>query len=310
MNDGFQHPAYPQQVQFSYYQASLVCELIARDYGGDAALLKMLQAYKAGQTTDQVFKSVLGIDIKAFDQKFDEYVRTRFAGILPSITAQRTADDASPITRTMTVAEIEVAIRKAPNDFRTQLLGGAALMNHNEVDKAIPVLEHAQTMFPEYGGDDSPYALLAAAYAKKGNSAKEAEVLTKWMTLTETNAEALHKLVDLQEKRGNLAAAADALDRLMYVNPFDVALHQKLADLAKAAGDKARNVRERAAIVALGPVDRADAYYQLALAQHEMGDDATARKSVLRALEEAPNYEKAQTLLLTLYDARHGGTPP
>jgi hypothetical protein len=25
---------------------------------------------------------------------------------------------------------------------------------------------------------------------------------------------------------------------------------------------------------------------------------------VLRALEEAPNYEKAQTLLLTLYDAR------
>ena len=31
MNDGFMHPAYPEQVQFSYYQASLVCELIARD---------------------------------------------------------------------------------------------------------------------------------------------------------------------------------------------------------------------------------------------------------------------------------------
>ena len=30
----------------------------------------------------------------------------------------------------------------------------------------------------------------------------------------------------------------------------------------------------------------------------------SARTSVLRALEEAPNYEKAQTLLLTLYDAR------
>jgi hypothetical protein len=27
----------------------------------------------------------------------------------------------------------------------------------------------------------------------------------------------------------------------------------------------------------------------------------------LRALEEAPNYEKAQTLLLTLYDARTQG---
>jgi tetratricopeptide (TPR) repeat protein len=307
MNDGFQHPAYPQQVQYSYYQASLVCELIARDYGGDAAILKMLQAYKAGQTTEQVFKSVLGVDIKTFDQKFDEYLKTRFAGILPSIAAQRTAEETSPISRTSTVDEIEATIAKAPNDFRTQLLGGGALIGHNQIDKAIPVLEHAQAMFPEYGGDDSPYALLAEAYERNGNLQKQAEVLTKWMTLTETNGEALQKLASLQEKLGNPAAAADALDRMMYVNPFDIALHQKLADLAKAAGDKQRNVREREAIVALGPVDRADAYYQLAVAQHDLGDDTKARKSLLRSLEDAPNFEKAQTLLLTLYDARHGG---
>ena len=85
-------------------------------------------------------------------------------------------------------------------------------------------------------------------------------------------------------------------------------MHQRLAELSSKAGDKKRTVRERAAVVALGPVDRAEAYYQLAAAQHDVGDDAQARKSVLRALEEAPNYEKAQTLLLTLYDAR-GVTP-
>jgi Tfp pilus assembly protein PilF len=90
----------------------------------------------------------------------------------------------------------------------------------------------------------------------------------------------------------------------MFVNPFDPSMHQKLAGLARAAGDKQIAVRERAAIVALGPVDRADALYQLAMAQHEAGDDVHARTSVLRALEEAPNYEKAQTLLLTLYEAR------
>src|SRR5262249_23096770 len=33
MNDGFMHPAYPEQVGLSYYQASLVCDLIARDWG-------------------------------------------------------------------------------------------------------------------------------------------------------------------------------------------------------------------------------------------------------------------------------------
>jgi Tfp pilus assembly protein PilF len=90
----------------------------------------------------------------------------------------------------------------------------------------------------------------------------------------------------------------------MFINPFDAATHQRLAELARTAGDKQLAVRERAAIVALGPVDKADALYQLARAQHDAGDDVHARTSVLRALEEAPNYEKAQTLLLTLYEAR------
>jgi cellulose synthase operon protein C len=298
MNDGFMHPAYPEQVQFSYYQASLVCELIARDYG-ESAILKMLQAYKDGLTTDQVFQRVLSIDMKAFDKKFHDYLTLRFAGVLPSITKEPPA-----ITRAMSVAELDQAIAKSPNDFGVQLLGGAGLLAHDEVDKAIPALERARALFPEYGGDDSPYALLASAYEKKSDLAKEAATLAQWMTLTETNAKALAKLADVDEKLGDHKAAADALDRLIYIDPFNIGMHQRLATLASAAGDKQMSVRERKAIVALGPVDRADALYQLAQAQHDAGDDVHARTAVLRALEEAPNYEKAQTLLLTLYDAR------
>jgi len=139
---------------------------------------------------------------------------------------------------------------------------------------------------------------------------REAENLAKWTSLTETNGKALIRLSQLLEQRGDAKGAAEALDRAMYVNPFDPDLHRRLATLAQAAGDKKATVRERAAIVALGPVDKADALYQLALAQHEAGDDKAARKSVLRALEEAPNYEKAQTLLLTLYEARHPSPEP
>ncbi|HTE45732.1 MAG TPA: tetratricopeptide repeat protein [Gemmatimonadaceae bacterium] len=299
MNDGFMHPAYPEQVQFSYYQASLVCELIARDYGGDAALLKMLQAYKEGSTTDQVFLKILNVDIKAFDKKFDDYLRTRFSGVLASITKEPPA-----INRSMSPEELQKTAASAPNDFGVQLLAGMGLLAHNKPDEAIPILEKARTMFPEYGGADSPYALLAAAYEKKGDLRKQADLLTQWTALTETDFKALTTLADVLQKLGDSHGAADALDRAMFVNPFDLTLHVRLAELSKAAGDKQRTVRERAAIVALGPVDKADALYQLALAQHDVGDDVHARTSVLRALEEAPNYERAQTLLLTLYDAR------
>ena len=304
MNDGFMHPAFPEQVQLSYYQASLVCELIARDFGGDAALLKMLQAYKEGSTTDQVFQKVLNIDIKAFDKKFDDYVRARFATVLGSITK-----DPPEISQSMPVAELQQAAAKSPNDFGVQLLSGAALIGHNKLDEGIAALERARAIFPEYGGDDSPYALLSAAYEKKGDKAKQAEVLTKWTTLTETNSKALLKLADLLQAQGDSRGAADALDRAMFINPFDMDMHKRLAELSHAAGDKQRTVREREAIVALGPADKANAYYDLAMAQHDAGDDVHARKSVLRSLEEAPNFERAQTLLLTLYDARAGQPP-
>ena len=299
MNDGFMRPAYPEQVQFSYYQASLVCDLIARDHG-EAAIGRMLQAYKGGATTEQVFQRVLNTDIKSFDKKFEDYVRTRFAGVLPSIKAEP-----PQISRQTSVAELQRAAATSPNDFGIQLLAGAALLGRDRVDEAIVALEKARALFPEYGGDDSPYALLATAYEKKGDKRKQAEVLTKWTSLTETNGKALITLSELLESLGDAKGAATALEGAMFVNPFDMALHQRLAKLAKAAGDKQTVVRERAAIVALGPVDRADALYELALALHEAGETARARTSVLRALEEAPNFEKAQTLLLTLYEARN-----
>jgi tetratricopeptide (TPR) repeat protein len=183
-------------------------------------------------------------------------------------------------------------------------MAGVGLLARDRVDEAIVLLEKARAMFPEWGGDDSPYSFLAAGYEKKGDKKKQAEVLAKWTSLTETNGKALLKLADLLESLGDAKGAADALEGAMFVNPFDMAMHQRLATLAKAAGDKKKVVRERAAVVALGPVDRANALYELALAHHEAGDDVRARSSVLRALEEAPNFEKAQTLLLTLYDAR------
>jgi Tfp pilus assembly protein PilF len=75
-------------------------------------------------------------------------------------------------------------------------------------------------------------------------------------------------------------------------------------------GDRAGLVRARRALVALDPVDRPEALYQLALALAEAGDAAAARREVLHALEIAPRFQRAQELLLRLHDARAGsGTP-
>jgi tetratricopeptide (TPR) repeat protein len=299
MNDGFMHPAYPQQVQFSYYQASLVCDLIARDHG-EGALLNMLQAYRDGMTTEQVFQRVLNTDMKSFDTKFTDYLRARFATALASLKG-----DQPEIDKSMSPDEMLRRANAAPGDFAVQLFAGAGLLGKSRADDAIVVLERARALFPEYGGDDSAYPLLVRAYVMKGDAQKAAEVLGRAVTLTEADYKGLLQLAELLQPLGDLRGAADALERAIYINPFDDVLHRRLAELYRGIDPK-KVVRERLAVVALNPVDKSEAMYQLALAYRDAGDEPRARTSVLRALEEAPNYERAQTLLLSLYDARNG----
>ena len=64
---------------------------------------------------------------------------------------------------------------------------------------------------------------------------------------------------------------------------------------------------QRRAVLALKPVDEAGARYELAVALRDAGSRDEARREVLRALEIAPSFEKAQTLLLEL---RGGGQSP
>ena len=274
MNDGFMHPAYPEQVMFSYYEASLVCELIARDYG-EATLLRMLQGYKAGQTTDQVFQSVLKADLATFDRKFDAYLRERFATPLAGL-----------------------------DEFRAKIGEGRSLVQRGQLDAAIAPLERAKALFPAYGGEEGPSWYLAQVYEKKGDTRRAAAELRQFVSLNETNYQAHVTLAALLQQLGDPKGAADALEGAMFINPFELPMHQRLAELYRAAGDPKKVVRERRALVALAPVDRAEALYQLAVAYREAGDAGAARKTVLRALEDAPNFEKAQTLLLTIHEER------
>jgi tetratricopeptide (TPR) repeat protein len=280
MNDGFMHPAYPEQVMFSYYQASLVCDLIARDYG-EPAIQRMLMAYKAGQTTDDVFKSVLKTDLATFDKKFDAYMRERFATALAGL-----------------------------DEFRVKTMEGRALMQSNQLDAAAVSFERAKALFPQYGGDDSPTWYLSQIYAKRGDTRRVAEELKQLVASNEANYEAQIALAGALQKLGDTKGAAAALASAIYINPFDLTVHQTLAELAKASGDARMVVRERRAVVALAPVDRPEALFQLAVAYREAGDSAAARRTVLRALEDAPNFEKAQSLLLVIHEERTGGKKP
>ena len=131
--------------------------------------------------------------------------------------------------------------------------------------------------------------------------------LSALVDINEKHYRAHTELARLREDLGELDAAAEALERIVYIYPMEIGMHRKLAELYDATEVHDLAVRERAAVVALAPVDMAEALLQLARAQFNVGDLAAAKQSVLGSLEIAPEYPAAQDLLLDIVGRGIGG---
>ena len=295
LNNGFVRPSYGDQVVHSYYQASLVCELIARDHGPEA-LVAMLREYAAGATTEEVFERVLGTEIERFDRIFTDYFEERFAGALAAtepLPALAERGSRAP-------DEVRRLAAAHPDNFMAQMAMGAQLFDEDRVDEAEEYLARARDLFPEYAGPGSPGWLLARIHMQRGDSAGALGELEALTGIDESFLEANLEESQLREAAGDGAGAIEALQRAVHIYPFDEETHGRLAELAAGRALHPVAVRAREALVALDPVDLAGALYRLALAQYQAGDVVRARRTVLRALERAPNFEAAQDLLMTL----------
>ena len=309
ITDGFMRPSYPTQVINSYYQASLICELIEREWGFDA-ILGLLDAYKAGRSTKDAFLSVLDVDLESFDDSFFAYVDELYAGPLdalrPMVEDAEEGPPSMPRARPST-SQLGEDADASPGDFMAQLAYGAALFDEDSYAEAVPYLEAAKNLFPDYAEANSPYWYLSRIAEQHDDKHRAADELSALVNINEKHYRAHIELARLREELGELDAAAEALERILYIYPMKIAMHQKLAALYDATEVHDLAVRERAAVVALVPVDIAEALFQLARAQFTAGDLAAAKKSVLGALEIAPEYPAAQDLLLDLVDRGIGG---
>lgn len=291
LNNGFIRPRNPHQVILSYYQASLVCELIERDHGM-GAILGLLKAYRDGRSTREAFRQVLQVELEAFDHTYDAFLKQRFGRALAALHGGPEKKDAGDVAAIVRLAQGDTS------SFPGQLAAGLALFKDGQLPRAIPFLERAERLFPEYADDESAYWILAQIYRQMGRLQAAADQLTRLTALNESHYEAHVELAAMLEQLRDTAGAARALERAVYISPNDAKVHARLASLHASLGNRAAAVRERRAALALDPVDRAEALYQLARAYFEAGDTPSARREVLRALEEAPSFERAQQLLL------------
>ena len=278
LDRGFVYPAYPSQVLVSYFQAGSICDFIKAKWG-EGKLLDMVHAYAQLQTTPQAIEGALGVSAKNFDKQYLAWIDKKYG------TAAAGFDDWR-----QSLKALVTAAQTGQND--AVLAKGPALIEE----------------YPEYVEEANVYELMAAADKAMGDAKGEAAVLTEYEHAGGESPAVLKRLAMLEEAEGKLAEAAQTLARLNYIYPVkDEELHRKLGELLLAGKQYDGAIREYSAVVALHPLDKADAEFHLAQAYMATGQKDKAEESVLEALEAAPNYRPAQKLLLEL---KQGSTNP
>ena len=316
INDGFVRPKFPNQIVLSYFQASLICDWIEENYGFDA-ILTMLAGYRDGKGTEEVFEEAMSLAPGDFDERFFGHLRARFGGAMAALgdapaspgEEEQESGEGGPSRaptrnpferREPNLEELARAAKERPDDFRIQMTYGYALFRGERFAEAEEPLRRGRALFPEYVGSGNAYTLLAEIYRQQE---REEEAIEALMTLVASNEMAWDEhlaLAGLLGGAGRDEQEAEILERSLYISPYDLDVHRRLAELAAASERFGLAVRERGALVALDPPDRAVALYELARAQYQAGQPEDARRTVLRALEVAPGYDPAQELLLDL----------
>jgi tetratricopeptide (TPR) repeat protein len=155
-------------------------------------------------------------------------------------------------------------------------------------------------LYPAQTGEESAYAMLAAAQRELSETNAERETLAKLASMEEDDLEAYARLIELDEARQDWAGAATNAERYLAVNPLVPLPYRGLARASEELERAAPAIRSFQRLLLLDPPDPADTHFRLARQLHLMGDQTAAKRQTLEALEEAPRFRDAQRLLLEL----------
>jgi tetratricopeptide (TPR) repeat protein len=292
LDGAFLRPRSPQDLPIAYFEASQICEFIVERFGFDA-ILNMLALYRDKARTPDVLRQALKMTEADFDREFNAYVDAKVRPLQAALSNEPNV--------VASLSKADVLKQLETNDtFALRVRAAELFAADGDTTNAATHYTRALELFPYVVGDGNPYEAFAKLLEQKGNAAQAADVLEKLVSKDENNLAALQTIARLRSSLGQRQQALEALLASFYISPFDYKLHTQAGELSVELKNYPQALAEFQAVLALQPPNIAEANYNVASAYHALGRQPEAKRSVLRALEAAPRYEKAQELLLRI----------
>ena len=295
LSGAFLDPPSPVDLQFAYYESSLVVEYLVETYG-----LKTLRNILDDLSSGEPINAVLArhtVPMDELDEAFARFALARAEQLAPEADWQK-----PELAPNSGVPEIVEWNREHPNSVAGLELLARRLIEQQRWQEAKPPLQRLLDIFPKNVEAENAYLLLALVYRNLGESMAEQAVLEKLAALDADAIEANLRLMQIYEEFDEWDALAEAAERLLAVNPLIAVPHRARARAAEALDDPDRAAGSYRALLAMSPVDPAELHYRLATVLYRQGDTAQARRQVLKSLEEAPRFRAAHRLLLEIVD--------
>ena len=278
LNAAFQNP---KTISLAYYQASLLVEHLVTAYG-EAGLRKLVRIYGQGLDTDAALKAALNTDFDQLQTGFDEAVERQFGAHAQG--AGGAGGRGSPPRAPPTSCRRSPSRTRAASRCRWRSAAPSA--RTARLTRRCRRSSAPRSSCPLAGGKDSAHDQIAAMAIEKKDTARAIAELTALVAVDFNNVEAARLLAALlrETKVEDPAKLRPVYERIAAIDPFDSDAHVQLGRMALRRNEAETAAREFRTVLALGPVDKAAAFTDLAESyfqarQARRGEEADAGRA-------------------------------
>jgi tetratricopeptide (TPR) repeat protein len=306
LSGAFLHAKTPLDLQFAYFESSLVVEYLVKAHGLKT-LQRVLHDLGAGMPINESLGRYTG-SLESLDAEFAKWARQRAESMAPE------ADwTTAELSRRAKLQEISEWLKEHPKNLDALRRLATQQIGEKKTDDAKATLQELIQLYPGDSASAGAYWTLGKLYRDAGDAASEYQTLEKLAAMTSDNVEVFGRLCDLAERAEDWGTAKKYALRWLAVNPLSPSAQRRAASAAEKAGDYALAIESYRALLLLDPYDMADLHFKLGSALRQRGDLIEAKKHALLALEETPRFRAAQKLLLEIVEAlpkSDGDSPP
>ncbi|MEZ7830348.1 MAG: peptidase MA family metallohydrolase [Gammaproteobacteria bacterium] len=317
LNSGFSGAQDSADLGFAYFQAYLVVDFIADEYGFEK-LVELVDQYAFIKEEEERFDEVFDQNLGQFDAAFRGWIDRRVAEINVYVHSEDLPDEgdghghgvrenssailAELYNNVSLKQHMRARIEENDRDFQAYLQLGIVLFKEESFFEAKQYLNQAYELLPSYTGYPSPPLVLSQIYEQEGNREAQLQQLELLLQNLQHDYASAIILAEAALEESNFERAEYYIDRAIQVDPYRADVHQLKASYAETIGDSQLAVTEYEVLLKLEINDPAEAQTNLAQAYLNNGQALQAKENILRALETAPSYQRAQRILLQSID--------